>query len=164
VRELGAAEVMTNSEWEKASDSDAGGFDIILDATGGDSIKRGMRRLAPAGRVVTFGMSSIVTAPKRQLLRVIGGLLHTPFYTPMQLMNANKGIFGVNMLQLFAPPKPGEDPSRTGMGKIFGGILRGFEEKRFRVVVGKEFPLAEGGAAQAHLQSRANIGKVVLTS
>ena len=42
------------------------------------------------------------------------------------------------------------------------GVLRGFEERRFRAVVGKAFPLAEAGAAQAHLQSRRNVGKVVL--
>ena len=49
VRELGAAETMTNEEWEKASDKDAGGFDIVLDATGGESVKRSMRRLGHGG-------------------------------------------------------------------------------------------------------------------
>jgi len=164
VRELGAAETMTNEEWEKASDKDAGGFDIVLDSTGGESVKRSMRRLGHGGRVVVFGVSSFVTGPKANLLRVARGFLHTPFFTPFKLMDTCSGIFGINMLKLFDPPAPGADLSGTLMGRAFDGPLKAFEEKRFRAIVGKTFPLAEGGAAHTHLQSRSNIGKVVLTS
>ena len=164
VRELGAAETMTNDEWEKASDKDAGGFDIVLDATGAESVKRSMRRLGRNGRVVVFGVSSFVSGEKRNLAKIVSGFLHTPFYTPFKLMDQCKGIFGINMLKLFEQPAPGEDFSKTPLGRAFDGPLKAFEEKRFRAIVGKTFPLAEGGAAHTHLQSRGNIGKVVLTS
>jgi NADPH:quinone reductase-like Zn-dependent oxidoreductase len=164
VRDLGAAETMTNEQWENSSDKDAGGFDIVLDATGGESVKRSMRRLAHGGRVVVFGVSSFVSGPKANLLRVARGFLQTPFYTPFKLMDTCTGIFGINMLKLFDPPAPGSDLSGTIMGRAFDGPLKAFEEKRFRAIVGKEFPLIEGGAAHTHLQSRGNIGKVVLTS
>ncbi len=164
VRELGAAETMTNDQWESASDRDAGGFDIILDATGGASVKRSMRRLAHGGRVVVFGVSSFVGGERRSLPRIIGGFLKTPFYTPFKLMETCTGIFGINMLALFEPPPPGQDLSGTVMGRAFDGSLKAFEERRFRAIVGKTFGLAEGGAAHSHLQSRSNVGKVVLTS
>lgn len=162
VRELGAAETMSNQEWEKAADKEAGGFDIILDATGGESVKRSMRRLAHGGRVIVFGVSSFVGGEKRNLTRIVSGLLHTPFYTPFKLMDQCKGIFGLNMLTLFDPPSPGVDFRNTIMGRSFEGPLKAFEEKKFRAIVGKTFPLAEGGAAHTHLQSRSNVGKVVL--
>lgn len=157
VRELGAAGTMTNEEWEEAADKDAGGYDIILDASGGESLKRAMRRLAPMGRVVSYGASSFVGfGETRSLGRILSGFAHTPFYTPFKLMDQCKGVFGLNMLKLIDPPE--------GMARAFDGVMKAFEEKRFKAVVGKTFPLAEAGAAHAHLQSRANIGKVVLTS
>jgi synaptic vesicle membrane protein VAT-1 len=162
VRELGAAETMTNEEWEKASDKDAGGFDIVLDSTGGESVKRAMRRLTHGGRTISFGVSSFVGGEKRNLAKIVGGFLHTPFFTPFKLMDQCKGIFGLNMLALFDPPAPGTDLNKTILGRSFDGPLKAFEEKRFRAVIGKSFPLAEGGAAQSHLQSRGNVGKVVL--
>jgi NADPH:quinone reductase-like Zn-dependent oxidoreductase len=162
VRDLGAQETMTNDEWESASDRDAGGFDIILDATGGTSLKRAMRRLAKAGRVVNFGVSSFIGGEKRNLPKVLGALIKTPILTPFQLMDSSTGIFGLNMLKVFEPPAPGESLAHTSMGRAFDGTLQAFEERRFRVIVGKSFPLAEAGAAHSHLQSRGNIGKVVL--
>jgi NADPH:quinone reductase-like Zn-dependent oxidoreductase len=41
-------------------------------------------------------------------------------------------------------------------------ILELVKEKRFQVVVGKTFPLAEARAAQRHLEGREHFGKVVL--
>jgi NADPH2:quinone reductase len=163
VRELGAAETMTNDEWEKANDREAGGYDVILDSSGGDSLKRSMRRLALCGRLVSFGASSFVGGEKRNLAKIIGGFLKTPLFTPYRLMNECKGVYGLNMLQLFEPPAPGTDLSHTAMGRAFEGSLKGFEEKRFRAIVGKTFPLNEGGAAHSYLLSRANVGKVILT-
>jgi NADPH:quinone reductase-like Zn-dependent oxidoreductase len=121
-----------------------------------------MRRLAPTGRVINFGASSFVTGETRNLISLIKGVLSTPFYTPLSLMSLNKGIFGLNMLQLFEPPQAGQNPKETAMGRAFDGVMKGFEDKRFRAVVGKSFPLSQGGDAHSHLQSRSNIGKVVL--
>lgn len=164
VRELGAAEVITNAEWERAKDAQAGGYDLILDATGGESLKRAMRRLGKTGRAVNYGVSSFVTGQKRSLPALVKGLAATPLFTPFKLMMSNHGVFGLNMLALFDPPATGESLADTAMGRAFDGTLRAFEAKELRAVVGKAFPLAEAGAAHAYLQSRGNIGKVVLTS
>ena len=164
VKDLGAAEVMTNAEWESAKDSDAGGFDVVLDATGADSLKRGMRRLAHTGRAVNYGVSTFVTGEKRSIPALVKGFCATPIFTPFKLMMNNQGVFGLNMLALFDPPPPGGDISASPMGRAFDGPLKAFEQKELRAIVGKEFPLAECGAAHTHLQSRGNIGKVILTS
>ncbi|MCZ6622347.1 MAG: zinc-binding dehydrogenase, partial [Deltaproteobacteria bacterium] len=37
------------------------------------------------------------------------------------------------------------------------------QEKKFQVVIGRTFPLAEARAAQRHLEGREHFGKVVLT-
>ena len=75
------------------------GVELILDAVGGDSLKKGYRLLAPTGRLGMFGVSSAVNAKRRDLLNVFRTLANTPWFlfTPLALLNANKGVFGVNL-------------------------------------------------------------------
>jgi NADPH2:quinone reductase len=42
-------------------------------------------------------------------------------------------------------------------------ILKLVQEKKFQVVIGKTFPLAETRAAQRYLEGREHFGKIVLT-
>ena len=154
IRDLGASDVWSNEEW---AGRDKERFDIIIEAIGGAELKRCYSRLQPAGRVVTFGVSSMIGGEKRSILKVAGTMLKMPFFTPLGLMNANKGIFGLNMLKMFEPDQI------ERVGSALDHVMDGFRAKKFRAVVGKTFPLAEAGAAQSHLQSRGNVGKVVLT-
>lgn len=161
VKSLGASEIMTYQEWEELKDKDADGFQIILDSTGGDSLKRSFRRLAAGGRVISFGVSSMVSGQKRSILKAASLFLNTPRFSPFKLMMENKGIFGLNMLKLFERPSPGKSslvPSALDL------IMERFEDRSYRVMIGKTFALEKGGDAHAFLQSRANIGKVILTS
>jgi NADPH2:quinone reductase len=42
------------------------------------------------------------------------------------------------------------------------GLLRDIAKCELRVVVDRTFPLSEAGAAHAHIESRAALGRVVL--
>jgi NADPH:quinone reductase-like Zn-dependent oxidoreductase len=157
VKELGASQVRLNDQI--AYDRDAR-FDIILDSVGGKSLKENFKRLAPGGRVISFGAASTVTGKRRSWMALIEFILGTPFYTPFRLMMENKGVYGLNMLQFFDGDFGGE--KFRVLEKALDHIVAGFESKRYRTIIGKEFPLAQGGRAHEHLQSRANVGKVVL--
>lgn len=157
IRELGAEAVLSTDDYERAGDKDAGGFDVILDPTGGASLKRSFRRLAPSGRIVFYGVSSMVTGRRRSIFKAVRMLAQSPLIHPLWLMKQNTGMYGLNLLQLF-------DPANLGrLGRGMDLILGEFGAGHLRAVVGRTFPLAEGGAAHEHLQSRANTGKVVLT-
>jgi NADPH:quinone reductase-like Zn-dependent oxidoreductase len=160
VKSLGAAEVISNSDWETLSDKTIGNFDIILDPTGGESLKRSFKRLTTTGRLVNYGAASIVGGEKRSVLKLLSFARHTTFFTPFKLMMENKGVFGLNMLQLFpADTQEGPSPMEIALDRL----LEKFEDGSYKVIIGKTFPLSQGGAAQSYLQSRANIGKVILT-
>src|SRR4029077_245671 len=75
------------------------GVDLILDPIGGDSWKKGLRLLAPTGRLVCFGMSSVATGKERSLISGLKALASIPWFqvNPMSLMNGNKGVLGVNL-------------------------------------------------------------------
>jgi NADPH:quinone reductase-like Zn-dependent oxidoreductase len=164
VKSLGAKEVILNSDWEQLKDQSAGLYDIILDPTGGQSLKRSFRRLRPGGRLINYGAASIVGGEKRSIFKLIEFARQTTFFTPFKLMMENKGIFGLNMLQLFpANQIDGESGENSLMQKALDRLLEKFEDGSYKVLIGKAFDLSKGGEAHTYLQSRANIGKVILT-
>src|ERR1700741_661062 len=75
------------------------GVELILDAVGGDSLKKGYRLLAPTGRLGIFGASSAAPKKAAGYLGMASMLASTPWlqFNPLSLMNANKGVFGVNL-------------------------------------------------------------------
>lgn len=155
VLELGAKECWTYDYWHQAPQAETGEFDIILDSSGGKELKFAFKRLAPNGRVVTFGVNAMVGGPKRSIFRVASTMLKTPIFTSIGLMMGNKGIFGLNMLQFVSRPEV--------ITNALDSVLEGFRLRKYKTVVGKTFSLlSEAGAAQTYLTSRANIGKVVM--
>lgn len=75
------------------------GVELVLDAVGGASFKKSYGLLAPTGRLGIFGISMAANAKERDLLNIFKTLTSTPWFlfTPVALLNANKGVFGVNL-------------------------------------------------------------------
>jgi NADPH:quinone reductase-like Zn-dependent oxidoreductase len=74
--------------------------------------------------------------------------------TPLALMNANRGVFGVNLGRLW-----GETAT---LRRWLADILRWPAEGKINPVVDRAFSFAEAAAAHAHIEARRNIGKVLL--
>ena len=55
--------------------------------------------LAPTGRLGVFGASSLANGKERSLLSLLSMIATTPWFqfNPLRLLNANKGVFGVNL-------------------------------------------------------------------
>ncbi len=157
VRSLGAAHALTYEEFGDQHGPGGRDFDVILDARGGSDLKDSMRRLAPGGRVVCYGVSSLVSGTTRSIPKTVFRLLKTPLFTSIGLQMGNKGIFGLNMLKLFDTAQGIEL-----LMKALDWSLEGFENGWYRATVGKVFPLTDAGAAHMYLQSRKNTGKIVL--
>jgi len=154
VRSLGAHDVWTTDRWMQSKPMELGGFDAILDSSGGPFLKHGFKYLNAMGRVVNFGMSSTV-GKGFAAMRLLRFVTQMPLYTPIKLMMGNKGVFGLNMLQLATDPKV--------MTTAFDSVLKKLEDRRYKVILGKTFPLEQAGEAHEHLMSRGNLGKIVLT-
>ncbi|HUP57508.1 MAG TPA: zinc-binding dehydrogenase, partial [Bdellovibrionota bacterium] len=159
IREHGARDHVTREAWEAMSDADAPRFDTILDPSGGSSVKRSIARLLPGGRVICYGVGSIVEGDRRNLFKVAKGFLSTPLFTPFKFMMSNTGLYGLNLLKLIEAREPGK-PSL--LDRAFDDCVKGAAERKLKPVVGKTFALEEVGEAHRYLQSRASIGKVVL--
>jgi NADPH:quinone reductase-like Zn-dependent oxidoreductase len=157
VRGFGAAQAYTYAEFSGRNGKNTGTFDVILDARGGSALKESIRRLAPGGRLVSYGVSSLVSGPTRSILHTVLGLLGTPLFTPIGLAMANNGVFGLNMLKLFDTVE-----GRQLLMKSLDCALEGFQKGDYKATIGRVFPLAEVGAAHSYLQARKSTGKVML--
>jgi synaptic vesicle membrane protein VAT-1 len=132
------------------------GVELILDAVGGESWKKGYRVLAPTGRLGVFGISAAVSGKERSLLGMLTTLARIPWFqfNPLSLMNANKGVFGVNLGHMW-----GEiDRQRQWADQLLNLWTQGAIKPK----VARTFPFAEAPQAHHFVQDRRNIGKVLL--
>jgi NADPH:quinone reductase-like Zn-dependent oxidoreductase len=132
------------------------GVELILDAVGGESFKKGYRLLSPTGRLGMFGMSSAAAGKERSLGDMLRTLASTPWFqfTPLALLNANKGVFGVNLGHLW-----GEVDRIRGWGEQLLGL---WKNGVIRPQIARSFRFDEAAAAHHYIQDRRNIGKVLL--
>lgn len=131
------------------------GIELALDAVGGDSFTKSARCLGPCGRLIVYGMSTVVGPDgKRSLWRAAKGLLQTRRYHPLPMIDKNLAVIGVHIGRM----RGREAVLRREMQEI----LELYREGKIQPVVGKVFPLEQAADAHRFIHSRQNIGKVVL--
>jgi len=132
------------------------GVDVILDPIGGRSFTDSYRMLAPLGRLVIFGLSAAATGEKRNVWRAFQAWFATPRFNPLSLINRNRGVFGLNVGHLW--------DERKQLAGTMEMLISELRAGRITPVVARTFPLDRAADAHRFIQSRANIGKVVLTT
>jgi NADPH2:quinone reductase len=113
------------------------GVNVVLEMIGGEVYKKSLQALAPGGRLVS-----------------IGGAFGTIPDPPPTLTEGRKASRFSITNYLKSNPE--------GFAQL-DTFLKLIKDKKFQVIIGKAFPLAEARAAQRYLEGRAHFGKVVLT-
>ena len=132
------------------------GVDIVLDPIGGENLRKSYRVLASLGRLVAFGFSAAAPGTSRQVLTAAWQFARMPRFSPIRLMDDNRAVMGVNLGHLWQ-----ESALLTAQ---LAKLVEYFRAGRIRPTVGRTFALADAAAAHAYIQSRQNVGKVVLTA
>jgi NADPH:quinone reductase-like Zn-dependent oxidoreductase len=130
------------------------GVQLILDPFGGKHWLKNYRLLAPTGRLVHFGVSTIVTGKRRSLLNVLKMLAQVPVYTPFKLMRENKAVIGINLAHLWDYV----DWQRDWMRQL----ITWYDEALFRPHIDRTFKFEKAAEAHHYIQDRKNIGKILL--
>jgi NADPH:quinone reductase-like Zn-dependent oxidoreductase len=131
------------------------GVDVVLDPIGGSSFAVSYGLLAPLGRLIMVGVSSIA-GEKRNRWRVLRSLWSMPKYQPLSLINRNRGVFGLNLGHLWE--------ERRHLQSTMSLLMTELGASRLQPIVARTFPLERAADAHRFIQSRANIGKVILTT
>ncbi len=149
IEERGAKPVLDH-EWQAPHY----GADVIINSRGGESLLRHRKTLRPLGRMVCLGASHMVGKGKLSYLNVVSEFLSMKKVSPIDLMNENRGVFGLNVLKLFESPKVLE----SSLDRI-GYLL---EKGRLSVAIDRIFLPQEAQAAWDHLGSGLSRGKVLI--
>ncbi len=128
------------------------GIDVIFDAVGGKSVKKGMHLLGAGGRMVCYGAAAITN---ENIFGKIKTALAFGFYHPVQLMMPSKAIIGINMLQI-------GDNHPLVIKRCLAEVLRLYTAGIFLPKIAKVFDAAAISEAHQYLEERKSIGKVVI--
>jgi NADPH:quinone reductase-like Zn-dependent oxidoreductase len=131
------------------------GVDVILDPIGGKSFGASYRMLAPLGRLVMLGLSSM-SGERRSTLRVLQSWWAMKPFSPLSLINHSRGVFGLHVGHLW--------DERRQLQPLMDLVLTELSANRLDPIVAKTFPLERVADAHRYIHRRANIGKVVLTT
>jgi NADPH2:quinone reductase len=130
-----------------------GKVDVIFDNIGGSSVKKGKSILAPGGRIVTLGAAAL--SGKKGYLNLIRLALGFGFFSPISFLGKSQSLIGVNMLKIADHRPDMIEASFKGVTQLYAdGILKPTVDKVF---AGNELDLA-----QAYVEGRNAIGKVVV--
>jgi NADPH:quinone reductase-like Zn-dependent oxidoreductase len=137
--------------WER----DLPKFDVIMDAIGGKSFRTSYDLLAPGGRLVAFGASSVMSGEKRNLIAAGRAALQMPRFNLIKQMSSSKAVIGLNMLTLWQNAGTLEPWIRAVRELMDDGTIQ--------PVVAEAFPFDQAPDAHRFIAERRNVGKVVLT-
>jgi NADPH:quinone reductase-like Zn-dependent oxidoreductase len=130
------------------------GVDVVLDAVGGKSFAKSYRVLRSLGRLFMFGGSGFVPGERKNPITLARQFFAMPSFKPFDLMDMNKGVFGVNLGHLW-------DRS-ADLQVMLKEILSLVENGTFDPVVDQVFRFDEAAKAHERMKGRLNFGKIVL--
>lgn len=142
-RQAGAHEVILYTEVDFAEEAkrltDGRGVDVVYDSVGKTTFARGLDCLRPRGTMVVYGQASGPIPPVDTSLLSTKGCLY--------LTRVNLGTYTATRQELEARA---------------GDIFRWVSNGQLKIHIHAEYPLAEAARAQAALEQRETIGKVLL--
>ncbi|MEO5890242.1 MAG: zinc-binding dehydrogenase [Ferruginibacter sp.] len=144
----------TTQDFEKQIKNITGGkgVDVIFDAVGGKSVKKGFRSLASAGRIVCFGAADM---NDRNIFGKVKAAIDFGIYHPAMFMMASKSMIGINMLRV-------ADDRPLTLQRCLQAVIKLREQGVFELAPAKTFPVSEIAAAHEYLEKRKSIGKVAI--
>ena len=119
-----------------------GGVDVILDMVGGDYFPKDLDALKTGGRIVFIAAQG-------------GGDVALPIFRLMQ----KRAVVTGSTLR----PRDADEKARL-TAAVEATVWPWIAAGRLKPQIDRTFPLAEAGAAHAHLESASHVGKIVLTA
>ena len=140
--------------------TDGDGVDVIMDALGPSSFRKGYRILREGGRLICFGLADVQRGEGRDIPAVLRGLVQMPFATTpwwksLKVMKENKGVFGLDILAWW-------DRERN-LNRVVEPLVEGLASGELKPLVAESFPFDKAGDAHRFIHDRRNVGKVVLS-
>jgi NADPH:quinone reductase-like Zn-dependent oxidoreductase len=160
-KKLGADVVIDKSSedlWAAAKKAAPGGYEVVLDANGVETLAQSYAHTAPTGRLVIYGFHTMFPRGGRgkpNWLKLAWTWLRTPRFNPLQLTNDNKSVMAFNLSYLFK--------RQEILSEAMHQMAAWAAEGRLTAPPVKRYPVERVADAQRDLESGATVGKLVLT-
>lgn len=129
------------------------GLDVVFDAIGGSSVRKGLKLLNSGGRIILFGASAMTSA--KNVFSKLGVGLGFGIFHPVALLDPSKSMIAVNMLRI-ADDKP------EIINRVLKGAVRLYEEGVIQPKEGGLYPIEEFAKAHTDLETRMTMGKLAI--
>ena len=130
------------------------GVDVVLDALGGRDWRKGYRLLRPAGRLVMYGFTNLLSGPRRSWLHLAAEMVRVPWFNPFALMSQNRAVAGVNLGHLWGEAEM--------MIEEVLALVDLFRQGKIRPRIDRVVPFDRAAEAHRCIEERRNVGKVLL--
>ncbi|MHA2299129.1 MAG: quinone oxidoreductase family protein [Candidatus Hodarchaeales archaeon] len=131
-----------------------GGVDVILESVGGRVFRESLKCLAPLGRIIVVGASSIRFS-KKNPFTWWPAWRSLPRVNVVRMLGLSQGVLAFHAGRLL-------ESSQEHLERIFNELSIIVEENEIKPVIDRVYPLEEAADAHKRLESRGNIGKIVL--
>ncbi|MEK6757195.1 MAG: zinc-binding dehydrogenase [Bacteroidota bacterium] len=136
------------------SDTNEYGVDVVLDSVGGRVFRKGWKLLAPMGRYVLYGLAAVTGERRVKKVRALRELASIPWIYPPSIETKNVSLMGFNLFFLMHKVEY--------LRGALQELLKLYKKRVLRPVIGAKYPFERIAEAQAFLQSRKSVGKVVV--
>ncbi len=131
-------------------------MDAVFDSIGGNYVKKGLKLLAPGGRLAMYGAAQIAgDSDKKSFFRQLKVLFGFGKYSPTKFFAESQSLIGVNMLQI-------GDFKPYILKKCMTEVVDLYNKGEIKPIVGKTFKPEELARAHDYLQKRKSTGKVII--
>jgi NADPH:quinone reductase-like Zn-dependent oxidoreductase len=131
------------------------GIDVVLDSVGGTVFRKGWQLLAPMGRYVLYGFSAVSGKRTYSKIKAFREALAMPILFPHTLLSRNVSLSCFNLYFLNRKTEYLRNTLRLILDWQVNGIVKPY--------IGTRFTFDHIAEAQAYMQSRKSIGKIIIT-
>lgn len=130
------------------------GVDIVMDPLGGSDTAKGYNLLKPMGKVITYGMASLVTGPKRSLMAMARTWWNQFSVTALQLLTANRAVCGYHLGYLHGEMEM--------LHRVVTQLVTLYNQGHIKPRIDSVWPFEKVVDAMRQMQEKKNVGKVLL--
>ncbi|XP_054449865.1 synaptic vesicle membrane protein VAT-1 homolog [Pteronotus mesoamericanus] len=130
------------------------GVDIVMDPLGGSDTAKGYNLLKPMGKLITYGMASLLTGPKRNLMALARTWWNQFSVTALQLLPANRAVCGFHLGYL--------DNEVELVSPVVARLLALYKQGHIKPHIDSVWPFEKVADAMRQMQEKKNVGKIVL--
>lgn len=145
----------TEPLWKKAEEYSKKGYDLIFDSIGMTTLGEGYRHLAPMGRLISFGFSSMLPKTgKVNYISLARDFFKSARFNPIRMADHNRSVMAFNLSFLFEH----KEILAEGMTQI----MQWLQEGKIKPLPVTEYRFENVIQAHRDIESGKTVGRLVL--